>query len=298
MLYAIIIYYMWSVCFSKNDGVSPILGTILILAMTTVFVGIIGAAVVGGFGMAEPAPILGATIDHQGNIIMITHLNGDVLHAGGFKIMVDGVDRTAEFGATGDFGPGMTLSWDSGINPVGTVSIVCTSGTGVSLLITDKKFGKVAGAFEDRYSINNRIAWKEFVGNVADGKDGTMKIGTVYVDMGGTYWVCIKKGKLEKEQAQENIRKGISIKVYTTEDYYDKELLMIDLSKKIYTISDWNTEKQWKSAPYPDVGSLYEYKGILYINTKMDFDSSPTYPILDPTSGIKKNTWMEIATVK
>lgn len=41
-----------------EDAVSPVIGTILLVALTVVLVGIIGAILMG-FGMAEPAPILG-----------------------------------------------------------------------------------------------------------------------------------------------------------------------------------------------------------------------------------------------
>ena len=124
-----------------EDAVSPVIGTILLVALTVVLVGIVGAVLMG-FGMAEPAPILGIAIGSQGNIITVTHLNGAELPAGSYKILVDGVDKTAAFGGTRDFGPGITLRWDSGTEKVGTVSVVYTSDKGVSTMIAEKRIGK------------------------------------------------------------------------------------------------------------------------------------------------------------
>jgi porphobilinogen synthase len=125
----------------KEDAVSPVIGTILLVALTVVLVGIIGAVLMG-FGMAEPAPILGIAIGSQGDMITVTHLNGAELPAGSYKILVDGVDKTASFGGTRDFGPGITLRWDSGSEAVGTVSVVYTSEKGVSTLLAEKRIGK------------------------------------------------------------------------------------------------------------------------------------------------------------
>lgn len=256
---------MSSVLCSKNDGVSPIIGTILLVAMTTVFVGIIGAALMGGFGMTEPTPIFGAIIDQQGNTITISHMKGDVLNAADFKIMVDGVDKTANFGATGDFGPGMMLSWDSGITALGTVSVVYTSGTGISTIIADKKFGKTAGAFTDRYSLINGINGTQFVLDVAAGNPASINLGTntVYYDMDGSYWVSI--GGQTFSQVEANVLLGTASQA-TREIYYsNKGLIKIDLSKAIYTIYDIDSGNKWKSAPYPVKGSLYENTNSLYM---------------------------------
>lgn len=131
-----------------EDAVSPVIGTILLVALTVVLVGIVGAVLMG-FGMAEPAPILGIAIGSQGNIITVTHLNGAELPAGSYKILVDGVDKTASFGGTRDFGPGITLRWDSGSEAVGTVSVVYTSEKGVSTLLAEKRIGKAGSGSTD-----------------------------------------------------------------------------------------------------------------------------------------------------
>ena len=87
-----------SVCVSNNDGVSPVIGTILIIAITIVLVSMVGAVLMG-FGTPEAPPILGIKIASHGNMMTITHLNGAVLPAGHYKILVEGINRTANFGA-------------------------------------------------------------------------------------------------------------------------------------------------------------------------------------------------------
>ncbi len=152
---------------SKNEGVSPVIGTILLVALTVFLVGIIGAVLMG-FGMPEPAPIVGISIGSQGNTITVTQLNGSVLPAGSYTILVDGVDKTAEFGGEVDFGPGVTLSWDSGSEAVGTVSVVYTSDKGVSTLLAQRRIGKAGSGSTDFSTITvggNTYQIPEFKGD-------------------------------------------------------------------------------------------------------------------------------------
>lgn len=270
-----------------EDAVSPVIGTILLVALTVVLVGIVGAVLMG-FGMAEPAPILGIAIGSQGNIITVTHLNGAELPAGSYKILVDGVDKTAAFGGTRDFGPGITLRWDSGTEKVGTVSVVYTSDKGVSTLIAEKRIGKAGsggGGFEDRYTIINKTQWADFLIK-AQNYDGSLGKGIVYVD-NGEYWVSINDQYVTKAQADTNP----SIQEYMT-SYSDYRLIEIDLSKKIYNTSDIETPGgTWKS-PYPTIGSLYEYAGSLYMDAILA--SNANNPTRDPDT----TNWVKIAYIK
>lgn len=272
-----------------EDAVSPVIGTILLVALTVVLVGIVGAVLMG-FGMAEPAPILGIAIGSQGNIITVTHLNGAELPAGSYKILVDGVDKTAAFGGTRDFGPGITLRWDSGTEKVGTVSVVYTSDKGVSTLIAEKRIGKAGsggGGFEDRYTIITRVNWQTFLDEVNASPGGlTLGHGIVYVD-NGQYWVSINSMYMSKAEAATNP----SIQTYMT-SYSDHRLIEIDLSKKIYNTSDIESPSgTWKS-PYPTIGSLYEYSGALYMDVITA--SNQWNPTRDPDT----TNWVKIAYIK
>ncbi|ABN06229.1 hypothetical protein Mlab_0051 [Methanocorpusculum labreanum Z] len=200
---------------SKNEGVSPVIGTILLVALTVVLVGIIGAVLMG-FGMPEPAPIVGISIGSQGNTITVTQLNGAVLPAGSYTILVDGVDKTAEFGGDVDFGPGITLSWDSGSEAVGTVSVVYTSDKGVSTLLAEKKIGKAGGGGGNikiieigGESFNLSNEWgDEWTNIVAQAKNLTYPEASipiapykVYYDSGNYWWVRNSGLSLTKAEA-------------------------------------------------------------------------------------------------
>ncbi|HJJ43549.1 MAG TPA: type IV pilin N-terminal domain-containing protein [Methanocorpusculum sp.] len=119
---------------------SPVIGTILIIAITIVLVSMVGAVLMG-FGTPEAPPILGIKIASHGNMMTITHLNGAVLPAGHYKILVEGINRTANFGATGDFSPGVELSWNAGTDEVGTITVIYTGDKGFPTLLADKKIG-------------------------------------------------------------------------------------------------------------------------------------------------------------
>jgi len=284
---------------SKDEAVSPVIGTILIIALTVIIVGIfavgIFASALLGYNIAEPAPILGISIAQEGNITTLTHLNGEVLTAGSYKILVDGEDKTADFGGTVNLSPGMTLTWDSGTEAVGTVSVVYMGMNGGETVLMQKTIGKAGsggGGFEDRYTIITRVNWQTFLDevNASSTAPGLRFVkGTVYVD-NGEYWVSISNERLSKADAAKNP----SIQEYMA-DNPRKKLVKINLSQKIYTESDMNPanfEDPWKSAPYPEIGSLYEYAGSLYMDIIPS--SGPYNPTRDPNT----TTWVKIANIK
>lgn len=277
-----------------EDAVSPVIGTILLVALTVVLVGIIGAVLMG-FGMAEPAPILGIAIGNQGNIITVTHLNGAELPAGSYKILVDGVDKTAAFGGTRDFGPGITLRWDSGTEKVGTVSVVYTSDKGVSTLIAEKRIGKAGsggGGFEDRYTIidGQKKQWAEFLDQVLASPGGLpFGNGNVYID-NGEYWVAY----YGKYMSIENASSRPTIQNYVDARPLEYIFMKIDMSNKIFTEGDITTfDQPWRSPPYPVRGSLYEYGGFLYICQNAGSTESGWTISRDPNSG----DWLKIALI-
>lgn len=284
---------------SKNEGVSPVIGTILLVALTVVLVGIIGAVLMG-FGMPEPAPIVGISIGNQGNTITVTQLNGAVLPAGSYTILVDGVDKTAEFGGDVDFGPGITLSWDSGSEAVGTVSVVYTSDKGVSTLLAEKRIGKAGGGgggFEDKYTIipGQKKQWAQFLDQVLASEWGLpFGNGNVYID-NGEYWVAYYGKTMSKESAASRP----TIQSYVDSRPLEHIFMKIDLSNKIYNESDITTfDQPWKSPPYPVRGSLYEYDGYLYICQNAGDPTSGWTVSRDPNyDGPYNGDWLKIATI-
>ena len=125
------------------------------------------ASVLLGYNAGEPAPILGISIGQEGNVITVTHLNGAVLPAGTYKILVDGVDKTTKCSAAGAFSPGMTRRWDSGTEKVGTVSVVYTDTSGKSTVLVQKTIGKAGSGSKDFSTITvgeNTYQISEFKG--------------------------------------------------------------------------------------------------------------------------------------
>ncbi len=200
---------------SKDEAVSPVIGTILIIALTIVIVGIF-ASVLLGYNAGEPAPILGISIGQEGNIITVTHLNGAVLPAGTYKILVDGVEK--DFGETGDFRPGMTLRWDSGTETVGTVSVVYTGTDGGKTMLMQKTIGK-AGSGGDikileingiKFDLSNYwgAEWEDIVEeakNLPSGWNAITLIRHKIYYGEGEYWFNLNDGlRLTKDEANLN----------------------------------------------------------------------------------------------
>ncbi len=169
--------------------------------MTVVLVGIIGAVLMG-FGMAEPAPILGISIGHQGNIIKVTHLNGAELPVGTYKILVDDVDKTADFMGDVDFGPGITLTWDSGMEAVGMVSVVYTGTNGGETVLAQKNIGKAGSGVVNHqileidgteYALLDSVwdgggEWQNILDEANESTTGSITLAEDKIYYDGTYW--------------------------------------------------------------------------------------------------------------
>ncbi len=272
---------------SEDEAVSPVIGTILIIALTIVIAGIF-ASVLLGYTAGEPAPILGISIGQEGNIITMTHLNGAVLPAGTYKILVDGVEK--DFGATGIFSPGMTLRWDSGTEAVGTVSVVYTDTSGKSTVLVQKTIGKAGSGgsgFEDRYTIITRVNWQTFLDEVNASQGGlTLGNGIVYVD-NGEYWASYDNQYMQKSDAASNPTIGTYVE-YRINHNLSPGLLKINISNKIFTSADIIDSNHWKNGVVITQGSLFEDdSGKLFIWVRTYF------PI--PSD---KTNWLEIASRK
>ena len=126
--------------FSNNDAVSPVIATVLIISLTVLLVAIF-AIVLLGIEIAEPAPIVGISIAQQGDTITVRHLNGEMLPEGSYKILVDGIDKTEDFGADNNFCPGMILQCDFESAVVRSVSVVYIGTNGGETIMALKNFG-------------------------------------------------------------------------------------------------------------------------------------------------------------
>jgi hypothetical protein len=63
-----------------------------------------------------------------------------MLTEGSYKILVDGVDKTDEFGADGNFCPGMTLQLDVESADIMAVSVVYMGANGGETILAMKNF--------------------------------------------------------------------------------------------------------------------------------------------------------------
>jgi len=286
---------------SKNEGVSPVIGTILLVALTVVLIGIIGAVLMG-FGMPEPAPIVGISIGNQGNIITVTQLNGAVLQAGSYTILVDGVDKTAAFGGDVDFGPGITLSWDSGSEAVGTVSVVYTSDKGVSTLLAEKRIGKTGGGGGDikileingmKFDLSDYWG-SEWIDIVDDAKNLTNDWNTItlirhkiYYD-DGEYWFNLNDGlSLRKDEAE------LDPSLSEFNLAHPNQMVYIIITRVLTpdntTGNPWNDERTFNDDVKPvNKGTLYctDMKLYVYVNN--------TPSTIFSSSHINDGEWIQI----
>ena len=106
--------------FGKNEeAVSPVIGVILMVAITVILAAVIAAFVFNLGGSQEKAPtasIVAANNPEQGTALKITHKGGDLLKAGDYKLSV--VNATAgdppayvsTNSSSGDFSVGSQMS--------------------------------------------------------------------------------------------------------------------------------------------------------------------------------------------
>jgi porphobilinogen synthase len=124
---------------STNDAVSPVFATLLIIFLSIILISIFVIVLIG-FEIPEQAPIVGISIGHQDDVITVTHLNGEMLTKGSYKILVDGVDKTDKFGADCNFCPGMTLRWEGESAEIMAVSVVYMGTNGGETILAMKNF--------------------------------------------------------------------------------------------------------------------------------------------------------------
>jgi len=157
---------MIRICGRRENGVSPVIAALLILALTILLVGIFAAGILS-MNNVDSAPIAGITISEKNGIITLTHFSGDTLPAGEYAILVNGIDQTRKFhGDVVDFSPGTKLVWDRGTTqPLHVVSVVYT-GNGGAVVVAEKQFS----------SSNINQIHAVFTAMVTEGKNATSQV--------------------------------------------------------------------------------------------------------------------------
>ncbi|HKM41581.1 MAG TPA: type IV pilin [Methanocorpusculum sp.] len=127
----------------KNDAVSPVIGTVLLIALVVIIIAIC-ASVFMINSVVETPYITGVSISQQENTILITYLGGDSIEGSNLKIMADDFDVSSLCtGLDGVFGPGSVLAWDSKAFSVDYVSVVAVNpSTSSEQLIVQKNVNK------------------------------------------------------------------------------------------------------------------------------------------------------------
>ncbi len=157
---------MIRICGRRENGVSPVIAALLILALTILLVGIFAAGILS-MNNVDSAPIAGITISEKNGIITLTHFSGDTFPAGEYAILVNDVDQTRKFhGDVVDFSPGTKLVWDRGTTqPLLVVSVVYT-GSGGAVVVAEKRFS----------SSNINQIHAAFTAMVTEGKNATSQV--------------------------------------------------------------------------------------------------------------------------
>jgi flagellin-like protein len=126
--------------FYSEEGVSEVIGSIMLISIVVVAVSIIGV-----FFFSQPPPekipSLNAIIWNDSQKIYIRHDGGDPLSYGEIQIFVNGTDQTSKFNmSTAPNLPWTTLSigdalvYSKGSSPVTTVQVIYT-GSGSSAIV-------------------------------------------------------------------------------------------------------------------------------------------------------------------
>ena len=95
--------------FNDDRGVSPVIGVILMVAITVILAADIGTFVLGlgdSLGDNQPTAQLGVSADTGTDNVTISHNGGDAIPEENLRVTIDGNDQTNAFNGTGTFSVG------------------------------------------------------------------------------------------------------------------------------------------------------------------------------------------------
>lgn len=123
---------------SDDRGVSPVIGVILMVAITVILAAVIGTFVLGlgnQMGQSAPQASFGADYDGSADELQITHEGGDKMAASDLSVVVDGNSdpiSTYDVDESSDITAGTTVTIDGSggetVNSDSTVRIVWQQG--------------------------------------------------------------------------------------------------------------------------------------------------------------------------
>ena len=94
--------------FTEERAVSPVIGVILMVAITVILAAVIGAFVLGIGGETDSTPqaSLSFTLDDGSDTVDVEHRGGDILDLGDITVIVDGEAQDATFEPADDLRSG------------------------------------------------------------------------------------------------------------------------------------------------------------------------------------------------
>lgn len=130
----------------RDSAVSEILGALLLIAVISLAVSIVGVTILSNVETSQ-VPSVSLLITNQSQNISVMHTGGDPLLAGSYRIIVNDVDQTASFipdpGIT-VFKAGTVLHSDGQFLPPGqgprTVVVISRGADGKEVVLIQKFF--------------------------------------------------------------------------------------------------------------------------------------------------------------
>jgi flagellin-like protein len=127
---------------SHENGVSEVIGSILLIAVVVAAVSIIGIFLLSQ-PLPQEIPSLNAIIWNDTSYVYVKHDGGDSLNYGAIKLYVNGTDETSHFNLSTSLNQpwttwsiGNTLQYPTGSTPVTSVEVVWVGGGTSSVVLT------------------------------------------------------------------------------------------------------------------------------------------------------------------
>jgi FlaG/FlaF family flagellin (archaellin) len=131
---------------SQEEGVSEIVGSMLLIAVVVAGVSIVGIALLSQ-PLPQNIPSVNAVIWNDTSNVYIKHDGGDALANGTFKVYVNGVDQTLHFNLSTiptlpwtTWSVGNILQYNSGSTTIRSVQIVWTGKGNTSSVVLSSVF--------------------------------------------------------------------------------------------------------------------------------------------------------------
>ena len=126
--------------FVRDDrAVSPVIGVILMVAITVILAAVIASMTLGLGDSAQTAPQAKFTFQQSSSTVTVSHQSGATIDAARLSWTVDGSNATAATGFTGDVQAGTSATF--GVVASGPNASEVTSGQKINLVWTSEDGG-------------------------------------------------------------------------------------------------------------------------------------------------------------